>query len=412
MRWLMTFRQQVEAKFTSARKSPTPDSSMKKPSTPKKQSPSTIWKISPLLWQALIGIFVLLFVFTLFKMTTDEVRDYTKSTDSELKSLFFGERPQVIYCHRGGRDEKLPEVLVQYKGQVKEKVGVAMVNCSHILPSGKNVWDRFSLKREWKPSIFAVAPWTKPRQLSPTHLKDITSIKKFLDTALQPKGTDVTTDKDLAKFCGFYHAKSTMDTCIVLLKGNRYSKVHAEIEERYVRSNPHVKVASIDATKLRLSFEDIKENPADAFAIKLHAIRNGTHYSSMNYPSTFDYLQTFTVEALGYPIESYYPVSTIKLVKVAASAFKDRSAPRVPPRGSSSSNDNDDEGMDKASRKSRRDSERAKRGGGGGSKESGSSDVDSGREQDDENEIGDTHEGSRSSSGSHAHFDDEDVIEL
>ena len=346
---------------------------------------------------------MVLFAYFAFKMNSDDIKDYRQASDSQLKTLFFGDHPQVIYCHRGGKNEELPVLLTQYKSTVRDKVGVAMVNCSYVLPSGKSVWDRFKIKREWKPTIFAMAPWTKPKQLSPVHLKDFTTMKKYLDGTLQPKGTECSSEKELSKFCGFYTAKSTMETCLVIVKGARYAKTHADIEEKFVRMNPRQKIATVDGTKLRLSFENINDFPSDAFAMRLHAIRNGTHHQTMTFPSTFDYMQSFTVETLGAPIGAYTRADKIGLMKVSSSSFKDRSA-KAPP--TSMPEDKGSSKPSKQSRKERRDSYRDSK------QESSKEEQRRSRSHDNAREG--IHEEGGSGFSSHGHDAEEDVeiIEL
>jgi hypothetical protein len=70
----------------------------------------------------------------------------------------------------------------------------------------------------------------------------------------------------------------------------------------------------------------------------------------MVFPATLDYAQSFLTDALGAPIESYTSVSAaIKLVKVSASSFKDRTA-RAPPASSS-----DDSSSSRKERRTSRD---------------------------------------------------------
>lgn len=118
-------------------------------------------------------------------------------------------------------------------------------------------------------------------------------------------------------------------------------------------------------------------------------------------------MQTFVTEAHGWPIESYTEAAGgIKLVKVAASAFKDRSAPRGSGGGGSGSSDDAPED-DRAARKAKRDKAR---------KSSSSSSSSSGEKE----ERARSHEKARQGihEDSHHHGsavevdEDADVIEL
>jgi hypothetical protein len=215
-------------------------------------------------------------------------------------------------------------------------MGFALVNCSQVLPSGKNLWDRLKLKQEIKPTIFETAPWTKPTQVIRKELKDVASLKKFVENTMAPKGVEVITDKDLMKHCGFSAPNKSAnadvngrgETCFVFVKGSKYSKFNSDLEERIVRANPKLKIATIDAVKKRLSFEDPQILPASMFEMKVHALRNGTHYMSMVNPLTWDYVTTFMSQAQSTPSYSYSGDyrQPVKLIKTGSSAFKSRSA--------------------------------------------------------------------------------------
>eukprot|EP01034_Spumella_vulgaris_P029480 gene29480-36542_t len=189
-------------------------------------------------------------------------------------------------------------------------MGFASVNCSQLLPSGKSLFDRFKLKRTIQPTIFSTAPWTKPQQAGVSHIKDVASLKKFTETVMAPKGTDVANDKDFRKFCAFSKNVVTdenevSETCLIMLKGGRYSKIHADLEQKLVLQYPRLKIAAVDANKKRLSFEDASTSPAEDFGLKFHAVRNGTHYISMVNPVTWDYVNTFVSHALGAPLNGF-----------------------------------------------------------------------------------------------------------
>lgn len=296
---------------------------------PKKPSPGAprrapwqwLQRVPPIVRQAALALGFILLVFAALRMVGDEPRDLTEASDAQLKALFFGDRPQLVHCRRAG--EALPEAVLGYKALVGwgARVGVAAVNCSRVLPSGKSVWDRFKLKREWNPAVFALAPWTRPKQLAPAALKSAAALRKALDALLLPRGTDVASDRELAKECAFAAAKSSMDTCLVLLKGARFGRTHADIEERLVQTHPRARIVSVDASKLRLSFDG--DASADSFALRMHALRNGSHFLSMTSPATLDYMLSFAAQALGSPIEAY-SAAEVKLLKVSSSAFKDR----------------------------------------------------------------------------------------
>eukprot|EP00595_Chromulina_sp_UTEXLB2642_P001343 CAMPEP_0196768580 /NCGR_PEP_ID=MMETSP1095-20130614/42958_1 /TAXON_ID=96789 ORGANISM="Chromulina nebulosa, Strain UTEXLB2642" /NCGR_SAMPLE_ID=MMETSP1095 /ASSEMBLY_ACC=CAM_ASM_000446 /LENGTH=225 /DNA_ID=CAMNT_0042138433 /DNA_START=412 /DNA_END=1086 /DNA_ORIENTATION=+ len=149
---------------------------------------------------------------------------------------------------------------------------------------------------------------------------------------MAPKATSVAGDKDLQSFCG-YNKNTTKDinsvgsTCLVLIKGSRYTKSHSDLESQLVKENPKLKVALVDGSKRRLSFENPNLLPHDSFALKAYAIRNGTHYQTMVNPLTYDYLSNFVTNAVGSPLYDYQGDGhvPISLLKLSSPVFKRKS---------------------------------------------------------------------------------------
>jgi hypothetical protein len=283
-----------------------------------------------------IGIVVaLLFLGAMYVNTKGAVLNLVNADPEKLKAALTGDLPYLFYCHKGGKDEVIPKIFTELNSNTKStKMGFALVNCSQVLPSGKNLFDRFKLNQNIRPTMFETAPWAKPTQVPKKDLKDVTSLKKFVDQTMGPKGVEVITDKDLMKACGFnvvnksapVDTNSRGETCFVFVKGAKYTK--GSLEERIIRANPKAKIATVDAVKRRLSFENPEAMSADMFDLKVHALRNGTHYMSMVNPPTWDYVSTFMSTASSSPSYSYTGdyKSPVKLIKTGSSAFKSRTA--------------------------------------------------------------------------------------
>lgn len=296
-----------------------------------------------LILQVVGGVVALYMSLSAFRNSSSAIQNLVNTNQEALKTALTGDIPYLFYCHRGGKDEKVPQVFTELNRVKSSKMGYALVNCSQVLPSGKNLFERFKLRQEIKPTIFETAPWTKTTQASKKDMKDVLSLKKFVEHTMAPKAVEVLTDKDLMKHCGFSTTKKATnadannrgETCFVLVKGSKFTKSHADLEERIIRTNPKVKIATIDAVKKRLSFEDPEALPGNSFALKIHALRNSTHHMSMVNPLTWDYLSTFMSQAISSPSYSYTgdAKSPIKLIKTGSSAFKSR----TPPTGSPSS---------------------------------------------------------------------------
>ncbi|KAJ1397096.1 hypothetical protein B484DRAFT_407120 [Ochromonadaceae sp. CCMP2298] len=266
-----------------------------------------------------------LLALTVWKSSQSVIQNLVNADAEVLKGAIFGDTPYMFYCARGGKNEIIPAQFSEVNALRGSNVGFAMVNCSQMLPSGKNLWERFKLKKEWRPTLFAAAPWLRaPLQVNPTHMKDGKTLAKFVDTSMAPKPTEISSDKELRRYCGFDKAnvtdvRSITDTCLILLRGSRYSKIHSDLERKLVQAYPRVRMAAISASKRRLSLEE-EMLPADHFALKLHALRNGTHYLTMVNPATWDYMNTFVGQAVGTPLYGFSGegAEPIRLIKAPA----------------------------------------------------------------------------------------------
>jgi hypothetical protein len=271
---------------------------------------------------ALVSI-VFIFVAIVWKKSTSVIRNLVNVDIEDVKNALTSETPYLFYCDRdGGKKERVPSIFTDLHAIKGTKMGFATVNCSQVLPSGKNLWERFKLRRDVRPTIFGTAPWMKAKQAEALHLKDVASLQKFVDVRMAPNPTMVYSDKELRSFCGFDKTivkdeNSITDTCLVIVKGKRHTKAQTDLIQKLVLNKPKLKIAMVDAIKNRLSIEDIPSSPADNFAIKVHALRNGTHFLTMQNPPTRDYLDTFVSHALGVPLYGYNDLDgeVIKLVK-------------------------------------------------------------------------------------------------
>ena len=317
-----------------------------------------------LILQVVIAIAVIIFASTIYKSSNVNLTNLVNKDASVLKEAFFGDQQYLFYCNRGGKDETVPKIFSELNILRSNKMKFAYLNCSQTGPSGRSIFDKFKLKKEVRPTIFSTAPWLHaPKQIPLANFKDINALTKYVDMNLAARAVDISTDKELQQYCYFNkpgNIARDMDdlsstACVVIMKGTRFGKSHQGIEEKLIRNNPKgVKFVSMDASSRRLSFEDTEAMPADHFAIKLHAIKNGSYYMSMTNPATWDYLNTFISHAAGTSLsgyskyvdlpeggvrkgkkkgsESLHPATSadvIKVVKIKESVFKDRSAPPV-----------------------------------------------------------------------------------
>ncbi len=275
-------------------------------------------------WKYLIPIFASIFAFTLYKGSNNAISNLINAEDKLLKNAIFGEQPYLFYCDRnvpGGNSQGsanlqgLPGLFTHLNTIKGNDMGFAVVNCSQKLPSGKTLIERFGLKDNIKPLLWGNAPWLlKPIQLLPKHMKDVTTMNKYVDDLLlSPKSIVLKSDKQFHKVCEFSKSYTNDDrditpTCVIMIKGEKYQqhvKIQNELEKRLILEYPKTRFVMIDGKQHRLSFEDVEDMPYDQFGLKVHAVRNGTHYLSMVNPITWDYLNTFVSTAVSSPLYSY-----------------------------------------------------------------------------------------------------------
>jgi hypothetical protein len=284
-------------------------------------------------------ILAIIFGVILYRSTSQAIKNLVNADPDSLKDAFFGNKPHLFVCDRELGNNKIgtiPAIFSDLNVIKGNTISFATVNCSQVLPSGKTIMERFKLKKEWKPTIFGTAPWTKPIQAQPSALANVQSLKKFAEDSLAPKATVVKSDKHLWQHCAFaknlvYDDRDISETCVLLVKGSKFSSTTAQLEQRLVQSYPQVKFAMVDASKLRMTFEDPDGMPPDYFALKVHALRNGTHFQSMVHPITWDYLNTFVSSAVAAPLYDYQGDSseTVHLMKLKdLRVIKERKAKR------------------------------------------------------------------------------------
>ena len=229
------------------------------------------------IFKVILGAVAFLLMWVVWNKSTRAIQNLVNVDIEDVKNALVSDTPYIFYCDRNGND-RLPGIFTDLHLIKGSKISFAAVNCSQVLPSGKNIWDRFKLRKEIRPTIFGTAPWMKPKQAEVQHLKDTAALQKFVDTRMVPQATPIHSDKELQKFCGFDRNLATDEnnvgeTCLVIVKGTRFTKAQTDLIQKVVLKHPKVKIAQIDATKNRLSVENTEAMPADAFAIKIHALR-------------------------------------------------------------------------------------------------------------------------------------------
>ena len=112
------------------------------------------------------------------------------------------------------------------------------------------------------------------------------------------------------------------------------------------------RVSGLAFTKFLIAFEDPQILPASMFEMKVHALRNSTHYMSMENPLTWDYVSMFISQAISSPSYSFTGDSKqpVKLIKTGSSAFKNRIPSSTTPNTQPTKNKKSQSGSGSSSR--------------------------------------------------------------
>lgn len=257
-------------------------------------------------------------------LPTEVIYSQNKDVDT-LKLLLMGEDPGVFYCHRGGRREEVPQVFNELNSELGSYMNFAVLNCSQVLPSGKTIYERFRINLNEKPTVFATVPWGKPRQIGPKNLKDLRNFRESVEKVTTARAARVSTNRDFARECSTA-AMNERETCIVMIRGGKFTtNMVKDIEENLVKQFPKMNVVILNGAKYRLSFE--KENSArtaDNFSLRIHAIRQGGYYLSMD-PTTiisWTNVEKFVYRSIETVFDDYNGYGDINVINASELALK------------------------------------------------------------------------------------------
>jgi hypothetical protein len=303
----------------------------------------------------LLGVVLaLVFSYYVWSSGATSIVNLAKGSAEQVATFLKADDVSVVYCikgHKGDDMKNVPQVFKDLHAERGNKYNFGLLDCNKKLPSGQTILERFKINRKIKPTIFMTAPWMGSargvgKQVPDGQQNDIKSIKKYVDTAVAPRATDVQSDSELNRACGWNKKTYTNDTnsvgstCIAFFKGKRYSKSQHDLQEHIIRAYPNNRYVSLSASKKRfgLSFDIDSDIDANDYALRVHAMRNGTHHMTLTNPATFEYISTFISAATSSKLSDYTEANDVIAVtkdKKSTSGFKDR----APPVFKSSSND-------------------------------------------------------------------------
>jgi hypothetical protein len=152
----------------------------KKVLSSKSSSKSNIFNDYKYLIAGAAGVLVAILAFLIWRTSSSVIKNLKNAEPETLKNAFFGDSPHLFYCDKGSNTENVPTIFSELNLLKGNKLKFAAVNCSQLLPSGKDLWNRFKLKKEWRPTIFATSPWSKPLQANPTYSSKLKYIYNYI----------------------------------------------------------------------------------------------------------------------------------------------------------------------------------------------------------------------------------------
>jgi hypothetical protein len=177
--------------------------------------------------------------------------------------------------------------------------------------SGKRIFERFKLKQDWSPVVFATAPWTGRVQVPPAKLsKEALHIANYVSSALIPREKTIATDKEFQEICGssavglgLAEGDAGERACILALKGPLFSETQQETMRTMVKSF-HKSTMSIVSVESKVRWLSVESSSimSKKFTMRLYAIRNGTHYMPLAGPPTPEKALQFVEESINVSV--------------------------------------------------------------------------------------------------------------
>lgn len=156
------------------------------------------------------------------------------------------------------------------------------------------IFDRFKLKREWRPVVFATAPWLTGRvQVPPAKFAKKEGglhAANYMLSALRPREKVIANDKEFQTTCGTISSSfgiTELKSCVLALKGPLFSETQQDVLGHLVKTfhSTPLSIMSVNSKSRWLSMES-SFVMSRKYSMRLYVIRNGTHYATLNLPPT------------------------------------------------------------------------------------------------------------------------------
>lgn len=207
-----------------------------------------------------IGVVIAFVAYYFMKGISTEIPRIDVTDELALREVFFGEgegRNYVILCHtlpaEGSGKKSLPissvfqDSMDELHSNNNMIAQFSLMDCTHKLPSGKTIQEKFNLDLKRRPTIFISGKVGPPKQIPEKHLKTGHMLTKVLKGMLEPHAAKIETTKDLKAKC------LNKGICALLLKGWTPPQALKDAFKNLLSTYEDVQFASVDSQTLLLT---------------------------------------------------------------------------------------------------------------------------------------------------------------
>lgn len=173
-----------------------------------------------------------------------------KTQEADLKEIFFGGHPYVVYC-QAGKSKLVPKLVIEGANLLPRGFSTVMLNCDDIIPaSGTSVYERFNLDSKGIPA-FVVANGEKPVQFNRESFYNSQYFAEFAKHQTTPKLKEVTNETQFRSFC------TKKERCVAIGHKGKLSdsaKEAIEYANSYWRKQ---RVATIDTARYAIKLDAV-----------------------------------------------------------------------------------------------------------------------------------------------------------
>lgn len=125
-------------------------------------------------------------------------------------------------------------------------VSFSLMDCTHTLPSGTAIHEKFKLNLKKRPTIFVSGKVGPPKQIPDKHLKTGNMLTKVLKGMLEPHAAKIESTKDFKSKC------LNRNICALLLKGGTPTKALKDAFKNMLTTYEDVQFASFDSQNMMM----------------------------------------------------------------------------------------------------------------------------------------------------------------